>query len=140
MTERMRTGEHLFWHEPEAGLTCIAYNGMLNEAEVAEMQVVIEKWQDMNEPCFYLIDNRNSTGLTGGARKAIAKTGEERSGQVYCAIFGAGFALRVVLNLLFKAMELTSNKNIVRFANDEADARAWLVEHRRAHLARKKAG
>ena len=108
---------------------------MLNGHVVTDMQVVIQQWQDKNKPCFYLIDNRLSTGLTGEARKAIASSGVERMGPVYCAIFGAGFALRVLLNLLFKAMELTSSKTIVRFANDEADARAWLAQHRRAHLA-----
>ena len=136
MIDKTKVGEHELWFEPEFGLTHIVYRGMLNEVEVIEMEAVTAKWQKTTEPSFYLIDNRSSTGITREGRKAIAKTSGARSGEVFCAIFGAAFALRVLLNLMFKAMELTSSKTATRFTVDEAEARAWLAERKRAYLAR----
>jgi hypothetical protein len=106
----------------------------LSEADITQINELSAKWLDEvapNQPMFLLIDNRETKIVTSGARKAIVSVGEVTR-EIYCASFGAPFALRAVLNLVFKALAIYSRKVVTRFAADEAEAREWLAERRRA--------
>ena len=73
--------------------------------------------------------------MTSEARQVIAKTGFV-SGEAYVAVFGAPFAYRVILNLVFRAVALSTDKMKAIAIVDEGEARAWLTEKKRAYLAR----
>ena len=126
MVERAKVAEHEFRFEPESGLIHIVQNGSMTEDDVVQMLTHTESWERLlapGAPALYLVDSRNATGITSEARKVVAKASDARKSDAYCAIFGAGFAVRVVLNLVFKAMALTSNKTMTRFALTESEAR-----------------
>ena len=139
--EKKKIADHEYWCDEETGFYHLAFVGVLDAPEIIELNLVFRKWQEdvgKGEPTFVLVDNRRSDGISGDGRKAMAKNSVQDA-DVYCSIYGASFAVRVVLNLVFKAMSLSeNNRTIVRYASSESDAREWLTEHRRAYLARKR--
>jgi hypothetical protein len=140
MPQTVQVGAHETWFEPDAGLIGVRFRGVLSGAEFAEISAITTRWRTeagIAPPVLALIDNRKSEGLTSDGRRAIANR-SEGVGECYCAVFGAGFALRVVLNLVFRAAELASTKFVLRYAADEADARRWLAERKRTHVSRKR--
>ena len=133
MFEKTRVGKHEIWFDSSAGIVYEVFDGLLNADEMERLLGATTKWLEEGTPAFYLMDNRNLTGLTTDGRKAVALLGETLDRDTYCAIFGASFAVRTVLNMVFSARELTSRrpfKVVIRFVADASEARAWLVERK----------
>ena len=139
--EKMRFGEHEVWFDSETGFGHLTFIGVLDEPELVQINEVFAGWQKKagpGEPTFVMVDNRRSDGISRDGRKAMASMSRPDA-DVYCAIHGASFAVRVVLNLVFKATALTSkNATIVRYESSESEAREWLNSHQQAYLARKR--
>ncbi|HVJ88876.1 MAG TPA: STAS/SEC14 domain-containing protein [Labilithrix sp.] len=139
MTERKKFGPHQLWYEPDTGFICVVQVGTMGEEEARELVdfVLEQAAQTPGEPTFTLTDNRRATGLTSGARKVMTTSRQADTFEGYIAMFGTSFAMRAVTNLLFKAVAFAGvSKLTVNAFSTEAEARAWLTEHRLAYLAR----
>ncbi|HVJ92619.1 MAG TPA: hypothetical protein VM580_22615 [Labilithrix sp.] len=140
MFERTKIGEHEMWFEPDAGILHLVTCGMLNGEEatkLSELVVAFRSDLDPQEPTFILVDNRKSTGITKDGRLAMAESSNSLTAPSVTAVFGGSFALRALVNLIFKGIALTSDKTLLHYAADEAAARAWLSERQRSYRARK---
>ncbi|HVJ93831.1 MAG TPA: hypothetical protein VM580_28775 [Labilithrix sp.] len=139
MGEKKSVGPHQLWYEEETGFVCFVHNGTLNEHELEELGEFVNSCRARvpGEALFLLADDRKATGVSHDARKSIATSPSFHVGTTYVGIFGASFALRVVLNLFFKAIALSSSPSATMFAaDDEAEARAWLAQQKRAYYAK----
>ncbi|HVJ89218.1 MAG TPA: STAS/SEC14 domain-containing protein [Labilithrix sp.] len=136
MSEKTPIGAHEAWYEPDSGFVHKVIRGTMNADEVRQLTAFVLKFA--NDGAVYcLINYRESKGLTKEARKVTAEIGAASILQNYCAIFGASFAVRTILNLVLKTTEIAQGKPFpVRFTADESEAREWLSERKRAHDAR----
>ena len=135
MTETPKAFKHEWRYEPDTGFIYTAINGTMDEADALEFIAHYDKDIPPGEPCFMIADDRRATNMTAGARKAFAKLW--KPADVYLAAFGPSFAYRAVLNLCLKGMPLVMPQFTGIVVADEAAARAWLHEKKRAHYARK---
>lgn len=82
---------------------------------------------------YVLCDVTDLGRLTRGARRNVRdrpKTGVQR----FLAYVGAGFGTRVMIDLVDRASKLLGQEQVTyRFFDGHEEARAWLVEMRRAH-------
>ena len=131
-----RLGEHEMWYEPDTRFVRFTHRGTITEADVIEMTAFfLEK--SAGDPTFLLADNTKAMGYTAEARRAFKESQMMTLG-VYLGVFGSPMAVRVMMNLMVKAMVLIPGINLfVHATADEPAARAWLTEERRAYLARK---
>lgn len=140
MSERRMTfGDHEVRIEPHSGLIHIVFVGLLNDIELSQLSEFVTNWQGESvsgQPMFVLVDNRKCTGITKEGRKAMAQLGSRDKFPVYCSMFGSSLVVRVIVNLIFKAVAISSNSSTaLSYEATEAEAREWLDEHRRAYLA-----
>ncbi|HVJ93564.1 MAG TPA: hypothetical protein VM580_27370 [Labilithrix sp.] len=86
---------------------------------------------------FVLVDVRSVTGIDAEAREVFGKAGRraEHLPPAFNATFGAPLPLRALANLITKFTRMTTM--VVQHTADEAAARVWLTEKRRAYLARR---
>ncbi|HVJ90679.1 MAG TPA: hypothetical protein VM580_12810 [Labilithrix sp.] len=90
------------------------------------------------EPPFLLVDNRQSTGFTSDARPALANHPLARA-EVCAAMWGATFAVRTFINLIYRALALaTGAKSVTKAFVSEEEASRWLVEQQTMVRSRKK--
>jgi len=135
VTETAKTFKHEWRHEPDTGFIFTAIIGTMDEADALEFIARYDKDIPPGEPCFMIADDRRATNMTAGARRAFAKLW--KPGDVYLAAFGPSFAYRAVLNLFLKGMPFIMPQFTGTVVADEADARVWLHEKKRAYYARK---
>ena len=131
-------GPHELRYERDSGFIVLVHHGVLEPAHIVELTETMDRWVDRYQPggaLFIVVDVRNSGGITSEARERAAVSGL-RNAESYVAVFGASFAIRVVLNLVFKAIALTSKTSFFTIKGTEEEARAWLAEHHRARSAR----
>ena len=139
MNKVTRTGTHEIRYEDETGFIVIMHVGTMGPEDVLVMAKAIEDYSKLappGDPAYILADNRYATAMSREARQVIAKTGFV-SGEAYVVVFGAPFAYRVILNLVFRAVALTTDKMKAIAISEEAEAREWLEDKRRAFIARK---
>ncbi|HVJ88214.1 MAG TPA: hypothetical protein VM580_00320 [Labilithrix sp.] len=131
--ERFRAGNHSLFYERHSGLVCLVHVGTMNGAEMTAVADQIAEYQGRyfpGEPPFMLVDNRQATGFTLDARHALSQHRLPRD-EVYAALWGASFAVRTVINLVFKALSIATNaKSAAMAVGSESEARAWLNEQR----------
>jgi len=138
--ERERIGKQEVWFDDSSGFIYLIHTGTLDADEARVLNERVASYVNTHtpgEPPFMLVDNRRATGFTGEARKIMSSAPTLRD-EVYVALFGASFAIRAVLNLLFRAVTLSSSsKSVVTALPTEAEAREWLTEQRRLFRTRK---
>ncbi|HVJ92722.1 MAG TPA: hypothetical protein VM580_23135 [Labilithrix sp.] len=148
MSESVIVGAHEFWFDMDDRIVHLTFRGPLDAPEVVGLFEFFDRCSREllpGEAALYLIDNRASTGITSEGRRMIRELSQkmqESSKNVssFIAICGAPFAVRVVLNLVFKGLELAlSGKNNVRFMVEESEAREWLLGYARAVRTREAA-
>ncbi|HVJ90114.1 MAG TPA: hypothetical protein VM580_09950 [Labilithrix sp.] len=144
MSDRSMMGGVEGWYESDTGFICIVYPRGVVDEEMATAAAKLTKTLGAElfrrgEPLFILADNRNTTGGTPKARKMIASEAKTDTGQIYVAVLYASFAARTLGNVLMRALSLVQGGIVGRVEAEEAPARAWLTEQRRAYLARKTA-
>ncbi|HVJ88761.1 MAG TPA: hypothetical protein VM580_03090 [Labilithrix sp.] len=126
-------------YEPETGFFCFAYPpGEVKEEYAVALVEGILKLVPAHcapgEPMFILIDERYSTGVSREARWVLADAVRTKPyPRGFIALYGGSFAFRTFSNLFVKALMLVSGKLITRAEADEAGARAWLTQQKRAH-------
>ncbi|HVJ93909.1 MAG TPA: STAS/SEC14 domain-containing protein [Labilithrix sp.] len=138
MTNEIQIGEHSVCFESDTGFSVLRCRGKVDESEaIAINDAVIKNYLERvgrGQSFFCLVDVRHLTSVTPEARRAIANGG--RMGERACvAVVGGSFAIRVLLNLILKAMLLASDQLVAVAVPEEDEARAWLAERRRAFLA-----
>ena len=137
MQEKTTFGAHEIWREADTGLICLSHVGLMTEPEVAVHVDFLLTHQKPSEPGFLLADNRRATGITREGRALLA-TGRVRTEfEGYVAQFGAPLGVRALVSLMFKAMQVAVPIKIkLSIFATEAEARAWLIERRRATSVR----
>ena len=141
MSEKRKVGPHEIWLESDSGFIVIVTKGMLlAEHAVSLMEFIKGHWTAApDEPILILTDYRQGKGMTSEARQSMSNgwwQSAERV-EVCSAMFGASFAVRTIISLLYQAAKLTSSTNLASTAvATEAEARAWLTEQGRTIRAR----
>ncbi|HVJ91038.1 MAG TPA: hypothetical protein VM580_14640 [Labilithrix sp.] len=134
----VRIGQHEIRYEPDTGFVYIVNDGVLTADEARVLTSTLFEFAGRSgrgEPAFIIADGRKSTGLTTEARQVISST--PGADGAYVATFGASLPVRVLANLVMKAVALTRRVNtVMHFVADETEARAWVAEAQRAHRAR----
>ncbi|HVJ90677.1 MAG TPA: hypothetical protein VM580_12800 [Labilithrix sp.] len=133
MTGSASSFKHDWQYDPETGIIRVVPNGPISATDAGELMRLRHRDVPNGEAAFFMSDNRN-VELTAEARKVLAT--EWEIGETYYAGWGAAFAQRSMLNLFMKALSLKYPIKANMFAEETA-ARAWLLEQRRAYLARK---
>jgi hypothetical protein len=128
------TFKHEWRLEEDTGFIYAVTNGKIDEADALEFVRLFERDIPPGTAGFMLGDNRNATALTADARRVFAK--HWNPGEMYIASFGQSFTYRMILNLLLKVLPLVRPNFTAALFADEAEARAWLTERRRAYFAR----
>jgi hypothetical protein len=82
---------------------------------------------------FLLLDNSRTGSVPSEARK-LAAEGLKNLRVMGAAVFGASFTVRVLVSLLARAHAILWKETAMdlHFFRDEAEARAWIEERRRA--------
>ncbi|HVJ91786.1 MAG TPA: hypothetical protein VM580_18420 [Labilithrix sp.] len=139
MGETTRIGRHEVRYEADTGFIHIANDGTTDEVEAAAILDTLGRYADVNskdDALFIIADVRKSSPVTPKARNVYVR--RMPACETYVVLFGAPIVIRVVFKLLVKALSVTSPRKFVSDAvADEAEARRWLTEQRRAYLARK---
>lgn len=136
MSDKENIGKQQLWFDQDSGFIVIVHNETMTADEATGLSERIDAYATKytpGEPPFILVDDRRATGFTGDARKVMSNNSNLRS-ELYCALFGATFAMRAVLNLLFRAVQVTTSSasTVIALATEE-EARAWPTEQRRAY-------
>ena len=143
MIERIRIGNHTVSFEHESGLIHLAHVGTMDGQEMTAIADEFASYRQRffrGEPPYIVVDNRKATGFTNDARHALSRHELARD-EVCAALWGASFAIRTVINLVFKALALaTSSKSVAMAVATEAEARAWLTEQRENFRGRRTKG
>ncbi|HVJ90406.1 MAG TPA: hypothetical protein VM580_11440 [Labilithrix sp.] len=139
MVDELVVGAHTLGYEPETGLVRMVHVGLMNADEMRGIADKIAEYARTYHPgraTFFLVDNRRAAGITSDARRVMSLSPVLQD-EMYCALFGASFAVRTVINMVFKAVTIaTSSKSVVVALASEDDARAWLTDRKLAYGAR----
>jgi hypothetical protein len=140
MAEVTKIGHHEVRYEPDTGFVRIINGGTTEEAEAIAIVDALIKYANIgstDKAVFVLADVRKLVPTGPKVRRVYATHLPER--EMYVVLFGAPFAMRIAYNtLLVTALQMFTKRPFVTEAvADEATARAWLTEQRRAYLARK---
>jgi hypothetical protein len=94
-----------------------------------------ELWRVAHEkPYIFLLLDHSRTGSVSSEARKLAAEGTRNLRVVGVASFGASFPVRVVVSLLARAHAFFRKETAMdlHFFRDEAEARAWIEERRRA--------
>lgn len=116
----------------EGDLVRLTLRGQLLLADAQAMRAHVEQVLAGAQHCYILADLREMTTMEPAARRYLGEWGRTAERRTVTAIFGMSSAVRVLTTLLLNAIRVLGRSgNLTRFANDEAEARAWLAEYRR---------
>ena len=122
-------GNHVFWYQ--SGVVHVEYHGSVSAEDLAELRKKFAAWIVPSRPTFYVVDARGITGITADARQEMYAS--YLTNEMCAAVFGAPFALRVVVNLIARAIRMVSPKIVVRYFAEEFEALQWLDAQMRMH-------
>ena len=126
------SSQHVMAYEADTGIFRFAQNGTMTEADALELINRISQ-SGFGDAFFVLGDHRNATTTTAGARKAFTQF--DLANDVYFAAFGASFAFRSIITMVFKAVSVMLPRFVGVVFSEEAEARAWLREKQGAQGA-----
>lgn len=117
---------------PEGDVLHVVFHGPMRAADVAELRRRADEMITSAGRCLLLCDLRNLSTIDSDARRAVAEWGRASSHQSGgTAVYGASMGARVLTTLIVKAVQLLGNHDTgFHFANNEAEARAWLTTRR----------
>lgn len=108
----------------------------------ADLEIILDMYTRVHARyghMFALYDGREGKGMTSEARRALlAKRDDSKQSANATAVFGAPFAMRILVNMLDRALLGLRRKGlgVVMFATEE-EARAYLDEQRHQILQAK---
>lgn len=107
--------------------------GTVDLDTVTRFHAVLERvLADHQGRAFVLADIAAMGNMTSEARRSVTEWDRHHK-VTAAAISGGGFAVRTVLTLVLKAVQLLNHDSLDRvFTGDAAEARAWLLARRRA--------
>lgn len=94
-----------------------------------------ELWRAAHDkPYIFLLQDHSRAGPMSPEARKLAVDGTRNLRVAGAASFGASFTMRVILSLLARAHTLFRKETgqVLYFFRDEAEARAWIAERRRA--------
>lgn len=128
MSDDIVIGESVVRYEPDTGFIFVAQVGTFDEATAPLLLEAVRRFTKPNTPTFLIADGRRGTGISSEARKIFTQS-DAMGERLYLAVYGASFAFRVIVNLVFKAVSFTSSDQLIAvMVSDEAEARAWLTK------------
>ena len=119
-------GRHVLEYEPT--LLHVRWVGAHTLDEQHRIYERISAYVQANRPTLLMFDLRHAISLTAEHRRASAQWWKQQQLEsIALAQYGLGPLLRVMVNLIARAVGLLSGRSVVmdNFAN-EAEARAWL--------------
>ena len=138
MGEVTKIGATEIRYEEDMGFVHLILGGRADEEQATAIVDTLSRYADLGSSdsvLFILCNMRNAQPSTTKARHVFA-TRYPRCA-MYVAVYGASLVLRATYKLLVTSFSLTSSRKFFTDAvANEADARAWLTEQRRAYLAR----
>jgi hypothetical protein len=130
--EEFRAGEHLpRWEPPDVAF--LAYIGDLDGDSAYQLSQVSRPFTLPTPYVLLLIDMSRVGKITPEARKCLT-AGSRNVLLRGIAVCGASNAMRILSMLITRAVDVIYGytDNPTRFFSNEAEARAWLVERRKA--------
>lgn len=129
----IRIGQHLLRFEPPDVIFLIN-RGDLTPDEMKAMFDEVRRHAAIAGPMVWLNDVRELGVMGSEARRVAAREGEVMHLLHGVGVIGAGFAQRIVINMMTNAARLFSGKGAyppVRFFDTADEAWAWAAELRR---------
>lgn len=108
--------------------------GPLTLEHVEVLRGLVHRVRDEHGRCYMLADSTALTGIAAEARKALSDWGRQNPDDRISGVgvYGISFAMRALSMLTLGAIRFMTRRPVtVHFADDEADARAWISERRR---------
>lgn len=127
-------GKHQHRFEPP-DLYVVRIDGDVSGQEIrVQIDAIQALAQRTGKSIFWLADIAKMGSIKPDARRAMAEANQEaHTALAGSAMFGASFTSRVMINLLVRAVRIlrASKQRPVAFVETEAEARAFLDEHRK---------
>lgn len=134
--EEFRVGKHIFrWEPPD--VTFLSYVGDFDGDSMHRLDQIARQFSVPRPYVLVLIDMSRVGTITAEARKRSAEDGIGVPMRGV-AVFGASRAVRVVMSVVSRALDLFHgghSDNPTHFFATEAEARAWIAERRKIVLA-----
>ncbi|MDI3283392.1 hypothetical protein [Polyangium sp. 15x6] len=112
-------------------VSTMIYRGRVSYAEMREI-LATEDLSNVPDVVLLICDIRAFGGMDSETRR-LGATNPKPAKRYFTAYIGAGFSLRVFVNMWNRATNfIHGEKYVSGFFDDEASARAWLVEQREA--------
>lgn len=120
------------WVRIEGDLVHLRVKGVVKVGDMAEFMRLQAQVKREHGAVFMLYDSRENTGLDPAARKYATDHASIESRIDAAASFGASFSMRVVVNMLNRALEMLGREGArVQLFDTEAEARQYLESERR---------
>jgi hypothetical protein len=113
------------------GVSILIYRGQVSYDEMRET-LATEDLSNVPDVVLVICNLREFGGMDGETRR-LGATNPKPAKRYFTAYIGAGFSLRVFVNMWNRATNfLQGEKYVAGFFDDEASARAWLLAQREA--------
>ncbi|MDI1475179.1 hypothetical protein [Polyangium sp. y55x31] len=113
------------------GVSTMIYRGRVSCDEMRKI-LSTEDLSNVPDVVLLICDMRAFEGMDGETRR-LGATNPKPAKRYFTAYLGAGFSLRVFVNMWNRATNfIHGEKYVAAFFDDEASARAWLLAQREA--------
>jgi hypothetical protein len=130
--EEKQAGQHFIRVEGDDFMT-LEFHGLITAADMA---AILQEYDArlLAQGRLFVLCNMSEAGDMMPEARATAKRRPKGLPWSYIAYVGASFGKRVVIDMLMRAIAVLSRVMTThRFFDNEAEARAWLLEMRSAH-------
>lgn len=119
------------WVRIDGDLIFLRVKGVVTRVDMAEFMRLQTQIKRERGTVFVLYDSRENTGLEPAARKYATDHATEEARVHAAASFGAPFGMRVVVNMLNRALEVLRREGArVQLFDTEEQARGYLESER----------
>ncbi|MCP3141083.1 STAS/SEC14 domain-containing protein [Pyxidicoccus xibeiensis] len=125
-------GPHMMWFE-EPDTVRVTLSGVYDMKLLEESRALVLELQKRHPTLYLIMDARNGAGMAADVRKQLS-TSEDYMPYAASAMFGTGFAMRTMINMMVRAGSLlgrSSSRPFVMVGTEE-EAKAWVAKVREA--------
>ena len=123
-------GSHRYYREPD--LLFLEIHGTFTLTDVQWMHGVSAAIEAQTGYILTVFDSLHASGITAGARRAVAKRSREHISPGATAVVGASLGLRAVVQLIRNALRLFGQATEpVYFCSTAEEALEWLASQRK---------
>lgn len=131
--EEKQVGRHVLRYE-EPGIYVIEYSGDVSGEEAAAL-LSASPHEPVDGRHVFLLCDVTAVGAVHPSARRMPRD-SHKFDKAFLAYVGATFTLRVMSNMFLRALNMLKGPRWVhRYFDDQASARAWLLEMRREHEA-----